>query len=190
MDNLGNGISSSIHDFHILSESVTIHSIPINVGWNLVVFSVDNYMAMSSDIAGDVRDCISVISWDGGLQTYKPFIVGGPAEFDFPVTPGMGLFVDAGSAGSLMLSGGVPSVVSIDLFVGWNLIGLYHDSVTMASSLAENISGCISVISWDSSLQTYKPFIVGGPSEFDFPISPGMGLFVDVSEGSTWNGGG
>jgi hypothetical protein len=60
----------------------------------------------------------------------------------------------------------------------------------MASSIAENISGCISVISWDSGLQTYKPFIVGGPSEFDFVVNPGMGLFVDVSSESTWNGEG
>jgi len=190
VDSLGNGVSSSIHDFHIVAEGVTVHSIPINVGWNLLGLCVDNHMTMSSDLAGDIRDCLSVNSWDAVNQTYRPYIVGGPPDFDFPISPGMGLFVDADDASTLMLSGSVPVDVSVDLSIGWNILGWYNVSSTMASSLAENISGCLSVNAWDGVNQTYRPFIVGGPPDFDFPISPGMGLFVDVTVESTWNGEG
>jgi len=80
--------------------------------------------------------------------------------------------------------------VSIPLKVGWNLIGWYHEYDTTASSLSENISGCVSVSMWNATLQTYKTYIVGGPPSFDFPIVRGMGLFVDVSEESVWHGEG
>ena len=187
VDTLGNGVTSSVHDFHISSDPVDILSIPMYTGWNLVGFCVDNHMGMASVLAGDVRDCVSVNSWDALNQTYRPFIVGIPA-LDFPISPGMGLFVDAGSPGVLMLSGSVPVGVSVDLFVGWNLIG-WFDGVTMASSIAENISGCVSVNAWDGVNQTYRPFIVGIPA-LDFEVTPGMGLFVDVTEVSTWHGEG
>jgi len=81
--------------------------------------------------------------------------------------------------------------VNISLDMGWNLITLPVDNdMTMASSLAENITGSISVNKWDAVNQTYKPYIVGGPPSFDFPIHPGLGLFVDVDEETTWNGEG
>ena len=147
-------------------------------------------MTMSSDLAGDIRDCVSVNRWDSVNQTYRPYIVGGPPAFDFPISPGMGLFVDADDAGTLLLSGDAPVGVVVDLSIGWNLIGWYHEDSTMSSSLAENISGCISVNRWDSVNQTYRPFIVGGPPAFDFVVEPGMGLFVDVSTESTWTGEG
>jgi hypothetical protein len=38
--------------------------------------------------------------------------------------------------------------------------------------------------------QTYKPFIVGGPPDFDFIVYAGMGLFVEVDVAGTWNGEG
>ena len=69
-------------------------------------------------------------------------------------------------------------------------MGWYHDYDTTASSLSENITGCISVSMWNASLQTYDTYIVGGPPSFDFNITCGMGLFVDVTAESVWYGDG
>jgi len=80
------------------------------------------------------------------------------------------------------------STISIFLYESWNLIGWYQDYNTTASSLADNITGCTSVSRWNASLQTYDTYIVGGPPSFDFDISKGMGLFVDVTEESFWYG--
>ena len=60
----------------------------------------------------------------------------------------------------------------------------------MASSLSENISGCTSLSKWNATMQTYDTCIVGGPPTFDFVITRGMGIFVDVTVPSIWHGEG
>jgi len=42
---------------------------------------------------------------------------------------------------------------------------------------------------WDSVNQSYWTYLPGWP-DFDFVVSCGMGLFVDVDEESTWYGQG
>jgi len=70
-----------------------------------------------------------------------------------------------------------------------NLIGWYHNWNTTASSILENVSGCSSVIKWDSLVQDYWLYLPGYPA-FDFPVGCGMGLFVEVSVDSVWHGEG
>jgi hypothetical protein len=160
----------------------------MNSGWNLITLQRETDMIMASDLAENITGCLSVNAWDAINQTYRPYIVGIPA-LDFPIYPGMGLFIDSNDNSILTMSGILPTGISIDLHVGWDLIGWYHETGTMASSLAENISGCLSVNAWDALNQTYRPYIVGIPA-LDFVVTPGMGLFVDVSEESIWTGEG
>jgi len=145
---------------------------------------------MSSDLALNISGCLSVNSWDAENQTYRPYIVGGPPDFDFQINPGIGLFVDVSQNSTFTFVGIKLASYSIPLKIGWNLIGWYDMDTTMASSIAENISDCVSVNAWDATNQTYKPYIVGGPPDFDFVVKPGMGLFVDVTEDSNWSGEG
>ena len=70
------------------------------------------------------------------------------------------------------------------------MIGWFHDYDTTAISLSENITGCISVNKWDAVNQEFYGYIVGGPAVFDFNITKGMGLFIDVDEDSYWHGEG
>jgi photosystem II stability/assembly factor-like uncharacterized protein len=83
-----------------------------------------------------------------------------------------------------------PNEVNINLHIGWNQLGWYHPYDSTARSLSENITRCLSVSRWDSINQTYHTYIVGGPPVFDFTISRGMGLFVDVNQESVWYGEG
>jgi len=69
-------------------------------------------------------------------------------------------------------------------------LGWYHSYNTTASSLSADITGCTGVSKWDPVLQTYKSYIVGGPPSFDFTITRGMGLFIDVTVESVWYGEG
>jgi photosystem II stability/assembly factor-like uncharacterized protein len=85
-------------------------------------------------------------------------------------------------------NGSVP--VEITLNIGWNQIGWTNSYETTASSIAENITGCDLVSSWDSINQTYSTYILGGPPTFDFIVEAGMGLFVEVDEQSVWQGEG
>jgi hypothetical protein len=73
----------------------------------------------------------------------------------------------------------------LDLLAGWNLVSLSMSYDWWASTLAENISGCQMVSRFDSVNQTFKTFIVGGPSSFNFPLVDGYGYFVLVDRSST-----
>jgi len=164
VDNNDNIAYSAIHYFYIGDDGVSFE-LDIDTGWNLISLPIE-YDMMASDLAASIEDCLSVNRWDALNQTYRPYIVGGPPAFNFPISPGMGLFVDAETIGNIIFVGLPALGVNIDLKIGWNLLGWYHEDSTMSSSLAENISGCISVNRWDSVNQTYRPFIVGDLSSF------------------------
>jgi PKD repeat protein len=69
------------------------------------------------------------------------------------------------------------------LYTGWNLITIPIDNAWVASTLAENISGCQMVSWFDAGNQTYKTHIVGVPG-YDFDIEDGYGLFILVDQNS------
>ena len=156
---------------------LSAYDISLYNGWNLITIptSID-YLA--STLAENITGC-ELISWyDCENQTYKTFIVGGPPQFDFPILDGYGYFVLVNQSSNLSLSGSRINDVSVPLCDGWNMIGWYNQSVTMASYLAENISNC-SLVSWfNASSQSFETYIVGGPPQFDFLITQGIGVFV------------
>ena len=162
-------------------------SISLHSGWNMITIPVQNNWN-ASDLAFNISNCNSVSQWDSVNQTYDSYVVGFP-ESDFVLVDGCGYFVDIGSDGALHVSGSDILMVNVSLFEGWNLIGWFDSENTTASSLAENISGCGLVSRWDIVNQSFDSYVVGFP-ESDFTVTCGMGLFVDVSSGSTWHGDG
>jgi hypothetical protein len=187
-DNEGNTESSIIHFFYIGNDGIS-NTITLETGWNLISTSIE-FDFMASEIAESIEGCLTVNKWDNINQTYKPYIVGGPPDFDFQITPGIGLFVEVEKSAEIIICGSPALSPSVNLEILWNLLGWYNQTPTTASSLSENITGCLTVNMWDSINQTYKPYIVGGPPDFDFTIYEGMGLFIEVDTESTWNGEG
>jgi len=174
---------------HVLTSDMVYLEHVLNTNWNLITISISNEWN-ASDLAKQISYCLSVSRWDATNQTYRTYIMGGPEVFDFPLCDGCGYFVDAEQSDILSLSGMLIPSVTVPLKIGWNLIGWNQDIMTTASGLAGNITGCLSVSRWDSVNQTYRTYIVGGPDVFDFPVSCGMGLFIDVVEESIWSGEG
>jgi hypothetical protein len=70
-------------------------------------------------------------------------------------------------------------LVEIDLNTGWNMITIPVENNWMASTLAENISGCQMVGWFDAVNQELKTHVVAAPI-YDFPITNGYGYFVLV----------
>jgi agmatine/peptidylarginine deiminase len=188
-DTIGNGLVYSGFGFEIVNTSYMSVDVGFDVGWNLMTVPIENSWD-ASDLADNITDSLSVSKWDSVNQTYQTYIVGGPPVFDFPIVDGCGYFIDT-STSSVFTFVGLPMyLVNVPLKVGWNLLGWYHEYDTTASSLASNITGCLSVSMWDSVNQTYQTYIVGGPPVFDFNVECGMGIFVDVNVESTWLGQG
>ena len=173
----------------IVNKKPVFSEINLNAYWNLLTIPL-NISCNASDIADNITGCLSISGWDNLDQEYQTYIVSGPSAFDFKIIPGFGYFVDMNQNDSLMVCGQTIDSVSISLGIGWNLLGWYHEYDTTAISIAENITGCISISKWNASAQTYNTYIVGGPVAFDFTVSRGMGLFVDVNQTSTWYGEG
>jgi len=74
---------------------------------------------------------------------------------------------------------------AISLDIGWNLITIPVNNTWMASTLAENITGC-SMVGWfDAEFQILRTHIVGVPA-YDFPIQDGFGYFILVDQNSTF----
>ena len=183
-DTNGNSLDTPTYFFYI-GENYT--NIPMQTGWNLITIPVEtNWYA--SDLANNVSGCLSVSGWNASLQTYDTYINGVPPS-DFQLQEGCGYFVDVTTDSTFSVTGDALSNINVSLEIGWNLIGWYDENETTASSLAENITGCLSVSCWDATDQTYETYITGVPPS-DFVISRGMGLFVDVTEQSYWHGEG
>lgn len=184
-----NGLQSSYSPMWPIMIDINESDIPFLIGWNLIsIYWEHNWSA--SNLSLNITGCNSISRWDALNQTYQTYIVGGPPSFDFVLQYGHGYFVDMEQTDVLIKDGSLIDNVSVFLNIGWNLIGWYHDYNTTASSLSDNITGCNSVSKWNATLQTYETYIFGGPPSFDFTITRGMGLFVDVSMPSIWHGEG
>ena len=158
-------------------------TIPLSTGWNLVKIPVEMNVN-ASDIATSVPGCQSISKWDGKNQTYWTYIVGGPSAFDFPIEKRYGFFIDVNQSSNLSWAGSPITYVNYSFGPGWNLTGWCYDYSINASNLAENITDCLSICKWDVVNQTYWTYIVGGPSAFDFELTKGMGIFVDINDSS------
>ena len=175
--------------WHFTTESRIEFKIEFYTGWNLITIPVEDDLWASS-LSENISGCEMVSWFDAVNQTYETYIVGGPPQFDFPIENGYGYFVLVSESSSATFYGYRINNVSIPLCVGWNMIGWYHGYNTTAISLAENISGCEMVSWFDAVNQTYESYIVGGPPQFDFEITRGMGVFVLADESSVWYGEG
>jgi PKD repeat protein len=184
-------VTNSTNIIDSISKNINVGYINFNIpffsGWNLITVPVDNGW-YASDIANNISGCTSVVKWNPVEQSYWFYIPGYPA-FDFSLKPGQGYFVEMNTSNNLSMIGSLITNVNISLKVGWNLIGWYHNQNTTASSLAENISGCTSVVQWKPAEQSYWFYIPGYPA-FDFIVTRGMGLFVEVDQESYWHGEG
>jgi len=72
------------------------------------------------------------------------------------------------------------------LHSSYNLITIHVANNFYASTLAENITGCLMISYWNTSIQSYQSYIVGGPQSFDFPIEDGIGYNILVENDTTF----
>jgi len=184
-----NTTTSPVWSFTTSNTSSITNTFYLKTGWNLMALPVSTNM-WASGLAGNITNCQMVTRFDAVNQTFRSYIVGGPPGFDFPLEAGYGYFVLVSADSVYSITGYPVNTVSVPLAVGWNMIGWYHQSPTLASVLSAAIPGCEIVSCFDAVNQTFRSYIVGGPPGFDFTIASGMGLMVRVNEASIWTGQG
>jgi outer membrane protein assembly factor BamB len=186
-DNSEQTSNTGIVRIHIITNNMTYLELNLENNWNLITIPIENNWN-ASDLASNISESLSISHWDAINQTYQTYIIGGPPVFDFPIKNGSGYFIDTEASDLLSLSGYMIETVNVSLKIGWNLIGWFNNENITASNLSSNITNCLSVSKWDAINQTYQTYIVGGPPVFNFIITCGTGIFVDVSTPSYWYG--
>ena len=161
-------------------------------GWNLITIPVENNYTAST-LYGDIPDCNIILGWNASLQDFDIYVPGSP--YDFPIENGKGYFI--GIAENVTTNNvtfnvtGLPiENVSIPLVTGWNMLGWYHEQPTTGRSIYENITGCTTVLTWNTSMyppsfDLYAPGVPYNPS-----INQGDGFLVAVTQPSIWHGEG
>ena len=179
---------SNVHYFHIGPDVVDIL---LTTGWNQITIPVENDFTASS-LGDSITDCAQVSYWNNTLDAYQDWIVGwSEPEDDYPIEDGRSYFVYVNIDSVLQVSGQPVLSVSVPLGIGWNMIGWYKEDSTMASSIGDNVTGCLQVSYWNNTLGAYQDWIVGwSEPEDDYPINCGVGFFVYTDEASVWLGEG
>ena len=178
--------SSYIYHFYL---GENYFDIPLETGWNLITIPTDNGI-YASDLAENITGCLSVSKWDQFAQSYYAYFVDGPDSFDYELESGYGYFIETEESSLFSVQISSTPIVSVPIEISWNLIGWFDNEDTTAKSLSENITGCLSVSKWDPVVQSYYAYFVDGPDSFNFNVTCGMGLFVEVYEESMWHGEG
>jgi len=163
------------------------YTVVLYQGWNLITVPVENDYA-AEDLGQAIDGCTVVCKFNAETQTYFTHVVGIPHN-DFPILDGVGYYIYTTTDSIFSVSAQPIQTVNLPLFSGWNIVGWFDAEATTAESLGENISGCTVVTMFDAQNQQYVTHAVGIPHN-DFQIIAGMGLYIYVSEPSTWHGEG
>jgi parallel beta-helix repeat protein len=134
--------------------------------------------------------CTVVTRWDATTHTYQSYVVGFGGNF--ALENGSGYMVFMTEDMNMPIYGAVlEPEINQTLIAGYNLIGWPYPYAIAASELAENISYSVKIAFLDAETQTWLPeYIVGLPVPWDFDVQMSEGVFVFVSDETTyaWTG--
>ena len=165
------------------------YSIQLYTGWNLISLPLTpedtDVLNVLSSVMGNWN---SVWSYEGG--NWKRYDLTGP---DFlndltVVEPGKGYWIDMKSDDTLYVSGSEPTVKSIPLSAGWNLVG-YNSLNSMPTTSAMNsVAGNWNSV-WSYEAGNWKRYDLTGPDFLNdlTTMEPGKGYWIDMKSSDTWS---
>lgn len=180
------GGCSGSQDYYPLMTEISLFSIPILLGWNLISIPVDpgnhSIPYILSSIHGQ-WDVVKYCNTTDVADPWKTYRIGGTANdlFFLDWTMGFWLYVTDTGTGFLTVNGRAPTVTTIVLHEGWNLVGYpsFCETMTVANALWG--TGADHVEVFDAS----SPYLQSevGPT---YLMKPGEGYWVHVPVDSMW----
>jgi parallel beta-helix repeat protein len=169
-------------------------------GWNMISPTFIEGVYDAADLAdyinggnkGPGREllCTVVTRWDATMHMYQSYVVGFGGNF--ALENGSGYMVFMTEDMNMPIYGAVlEPEINQTLIAGYNLIGWPYPWAIAASELAENISYSVKIAFLDAETQTWLPeYIVGLPIPWDFDVQMSEGVFVFVSDETSyaWTG--
>jgi ABC-type transport system substrate-binding protein len=175
-----------------LQVEITQPSISISLlkGWNFIGIPLLGSDYRASNIGLQVGDV--VVRYNESMRYYdKTYIVGiSPPTLDFSLVPGVGYWVFADAAETLLIYGSLPvGIQSVEIHVpaggGWYPFVFLGLKTHHASEIPGMFSGTVSLVAaFDLVTKVYKTYIVGIPMT-DFVILPGQAIWIFCGTGGT-----
>lgn len=154
-------------------------------GWEFISLPLHNNTLSSAEELAKAIPCEYVMEYNISTQTYVRH-VRGSASNNFSLADGKGYFVWLTEKTSFTYEGEAIPGVEVDLNAGYNALGWYENTTTLAEEFAQNLTNCSAVAYWNNTLGR---FIVHpkGTSISNFEIKPGMGLLTHQTSTGRWD---
>ncbi|MCK4347212.1 MAG: hypothetical protein KAW47_01210 [Thermoplasmatales archaeon] len=164
------------------------YSIQLHTGWNLISLPI---MPDDSDVL-DVMSSVdgnwnSVWSYEGGK--WKRYDLTGPDFLNDLTTiePGKGYWINMKSDDTLSVSGSEPTIKSISLSAGWNLVGYNSLSSMSTTDAMSSVDGNWNSV-WSYEDGNWKRYDLTGPGFLNdlTTMEPGNGYWINMKSSDTW----
>jgi len=122
-----------------------------------------------------------------GVVTYTPDLgFNGSDSFQYTVDDNDGLTSNVANVFISVITSNM-IYAEMTLYAGWNQITIPVVNNYMASSLGDNITGCLELDYWNNTMGQYQTWIPGWSDPvYDFEILPGRSYFVYAISDSTF----
>jgi hypothetical protein len=165
------------------------YSIQLHTGWNLISIPL-----IPDDT--DVLDIMNTVDgnwnsiWSYEAGNWKRYDLTGPNFLNDLTTiePEKGYWIDMKSEDTLYVSGSEPTVKSISLSAGWNLVG-YNSLSSMSTTEAMNsVDGNWNSV-WSYENGNWKRYDLTGPDFLNdlTTMESGKGYWIDMKSSDTWS---
>jgi hypothetical protein len=165
------------------------YSIQLHTGWNLISIPLipddTDVLDVMNTVAGSWN---SIWSYEAG--NWKRYDLTGPNFLNDLTTiePEKGYWIDMKSEDTLYVSESEPTVKSISLSAGWNLVG-YNSLSSMSTTEAMNsVDGNWNSV-WSYEKGNWKRYDLTGPDFLNdlTTMESGKGYWIDMKSSDTWS---
>lgn len=191
------GTGGAMIDIDFVSITITssylTHTIPLYSGWNLVSFRLQPLSTSISDVLSTINgNYLLVYAWDALSQTWLVYDPADPGGSTLSMLDeSMGFWVRMQSAADLVVTGTAPSITSIPIKVGWNLVGYPSlDPIALPTGLSDKGVTDYSLVHTyiANQLEPWKLFDRLAPPYANnlSQLSSGFGYWIKVNTESIW----
>ena len=163
------------------SYQVTYH---LKAGWNLITIPIEHTYTAES-LGQAITNCDTIAEWNVTNQDYETHPVGAPGLNNFAIQDGYAYFVHVTTDTTFIVNGTPITPPTVDLQPGWNMIGYTTWQTTTAENIGNSIENCDTIMQWNPITQQYVGHPIGTPVH-DFTVNTGHGLFIHVTQQSTY----
>jgi hypothetical protein len=150
----------------------------LHKGWNLWSTPISVHGLTAKGLLNAIGPSAQVVSLlDSSTGRYKTYVSVFSDAYNFGIDVGQGYYIYATNSVVFSLKGDIVSS-SLDLNVGWNIVGYGKMEETTASAMLSSINGGVVIIYLDPATGAYYAYNPAFPDRYDFAVSPGRAYFV------------